>query len=91
MAHDVKLAWAASSDPVSGYNVYRGAGAGLETTLLNAAPIAGLTYDDTVESAGVSFYVVKSVLNGVESVASNEISVTLRPAPPTNLVVVSAS
>ncbi len=91
MAHDVKLQWAASSDQVSGYNIYRGAAAGQETTLLNATPVTTLTYDDTVESAGVSFYVVKSVLNGVESIASNEISVTLRPAPPTNLVVVSAS
>lgn len=91
MSHSVNLQWAASTDPVSGYNVYRGATAGQETTLLTPTPITGTTFDDTSATVGISFYVVKSVLNGVESNASNEVSVTLRPAPPTNLVVLSAA
>lgn len=91
MAHSVNLSWAASSDPSSSYNVYRGTAAGAETTLLNAAPITATTYDDTTPTAGTWFYAVKSVLNGVESVDSNEVTVSLRPAPPTSLVVVSFS
>ena len=90
-SHNVNLQWAASTDSVSGYNIYRGSAAGQETTLLTPTPITTLTFDDTTETAGVWFYVVKSVLNGVESNASIEVTVTLRPAPPTNLVVVSSN
>jgi len=91
MAHNVNLSWTASTDTVSGYNVYRGTVAGGETTLLTATPITGTTYDDATATPGKLFYVVKSVLNGVESAASNEITVSLPPAPPTNLVLVSAA
>lgn len=90
-AHNVNLQWAASADAVTGYNVYRGSVAGQDTTLLTPTPIAATTFDDTTATPGKWFYTVTSVLNGVESVVSNEVSVSLRPAPPTNLVVVSAS
>jgi titin len=90
-SHSVNLSWVASTDPVTGYNVYKGTAAGAETTLLTATPITALTFDDTTEVAGTYFYVVTSILNGVESLHSNEVSVSLRPAPPTALTVVSAS
>jgi len=90
MAHNVNLSWTASTDAVDGYNVYRGAAAGAETTTpLNAALITGTTYDDTTAVAGKSYYTVKSSLGGVLSVVSNEIAVSLPPAAPTNLILVS--
>lgn len=91
MSHNVNLSWTASADASSGYNVYRGTAAGQETTLLTATPITATTYDDTTETAGIWFYAVKSVVNGVESGPSNEVSVSLRPAAPTALVVVSSN
>lgn len=91
MAHSVNLQWAASSDAVDGYLIYRGSKAGQEaTTPLNTTLVTGTSYDDTTAVAGQSFYVVKSSLDGVLSIVSNEVSVSLPPAPPTNLVVVSA-
>jgi len=56
------------------------------TTLVTAT-----TYTDAPATAGKYFYVVTSVENGAESIASNEVSVSLLPLPPTNLHVVSAS
>ena len=91
MAHSVSLSWVASTDPVSGYNVYRGATAGAETTLLTPTPITGTTFVDSAPLLGEDFYVAKSVLNGVQSVASNEVSTVILPAPPTALVVVSSN
>lgn len=92
MSHSVNLSWVASTDTVDGYFVFRGKTAGGEsTTALNATIITGTTYDDTTAVAGESFYVVKSSLGGVLSPVSNEVSVSLSPAPPTNLVVVSAA
>jgi hypothetical protein len=91
MAHSVSLSWAASTDPVSGYNVYRGAAAGAETTLLTPTPITALVFTDSSPVLGEDFYVVKSVLNGVDSVASNEVSTVILPAPPTNLVITASA
>jgi hypothetical protein len=90
MAHSVNLSWTGSADSVSGYNVYRGSSAGGEgPTPLNAALITGTTFDDTTVVPGNWFYVVKSVLNGVSSQASNEVEATILPAPPSALVIVS--
>jgi hypothetical protein len=92
MAHSVSLSWTASSDAVSGYFIYRGSAPGAESaTALNATAVTGTTYVDTTAGPGPSYYVVKSVLNGVESIASNEIEAVILPAPPTNLTLVSAS
>lgn len=84
----VTLTWVASTDTVDGYNVYRGVATGQETARLNSALVTALTYEDDSPIAGADFYVVKSSLGGVESVASNEVSVSVRPAAPTNLVAV---
>ena len=89
MAHSVNLSWTASTDPVSGYNIYKGTVSGQETTLVNTALITGTTYNDTSEGPGVLFYVARSVLNGVESINSNEVKATILPAAPTALTVVS--
>jgi fibronectin type 3 domain-containing protein len=92
MAHSVSLSWTASIDvPADSYNVYRGTASGQETDLLNTSPITGTTFVDSAPLTGTSFYAVKSVANGVESIFSNEVSAVILPAPPTNLVLVSAS
>jgi fibronectin type 3 domain-containing protein len=89
MPHTVTLTWTASPDvPADAYNVYRGLISEEEATLLNATPISGTTYTDSTPLIGQSFYAVKSVQNGVESVFSNEVTVSLPPNPPTNLVAV---
>lgn len=82
MAHTVVLSWTASTDVVDGYNVYRGP-AGAETLL--ASGVTGTTYTDS-SPLQVTDYIVRSVRGGVESVNSNEISVSLpAPAAPTGL------
>lgn len=86
MAHTVTLVWTPSVDAVDGVNVYRGSAAGQETTKLNAALVTASTFTDPSPLAGHDFYVVKSVLGGVESLPSIEASVVLLPASPTQLV-----
>jgi hypothetical protein len=86
MAHTVGLVWVASTDTVDGYNVYRGVAAGQELTKLNSSTLTGTSFTDSTPLGGHDFYEVKSVLGGVESVASNEVSVIVPPAPPTQLV-----
>lgn len=93
-AHTVNLSWTASTSAGVGYNVYRGTVSGGPYTLLNAAPLgtATLTYADaTVTEGNKYFYVVRAVLNGLESVNSNEATVSIPPAPPTALKVVSVT
>jgi hypothetical protein len=91
MAHNVNLSWTKSSDAVDGYFVFHGTAAGAESaTALNSTIITGTTFDDTVAAAaGPNFYFVKSSLAGILSAPGNEVSVSLPPAPPTALVIVS--
>lgn len=90
MAHSVNLSWVASTDAVDGYNVYRGATTGAETTKLNTSLVTGTSFTDSAPLGGHDFYVVKASLGGIEAVASNEVSVQVQPAPATNLVAVLA-
>jgi fibronectin type 3 domain-containing protein len=81
VAHEVDLSWNAptsSPDPVVGYNVYRLTGSG-SFALINSSPDSSIVYVDNNVVSGTTYsYVVKSVdPSGVESVASNEITVTI--------------
>lgn len=89
MARSVGLKWNANTDQVDGYNLYRGAAAGQENTKVNAAVIVGTTFTDPNPVVGHNFYIAKSVLNGIESLASNEVDAVLLPGAPTGLVVQS--
>jgi Abnormal spindle-like microcephaly-assoc'd, ASPM-SPD-2-Hydin len=82
VAHSVSLSWVASTSTVVGYNIYRGSVSGGPYTVLNSAPNAGLTYTDTTVTAGQTYYYVVTAVNssGMESVQSNEASVTV-PTP----------
>lgn len=94
MAHSVTLTWTASTDPVAGYNVYRGTNPpGNEGAApINAALVVGTSYLDTTVTAGQKLdYVVTAVsASGVESIHSNEVTATVPLQPPTNLVAVAA-
>jgi Domain of unknown function (DUF4082)/Abnormal spindle-like microcephaly-assoc'd, ASPM-SPD-2-Hydin len=84
VAHSVSLSWSApppSAAPVIGYNLYRSASGGA-LQLLNPTPDTSTSYADTTVVAGTTYeYVAKSVNSaGVESVASNQIAVTI-PTP----------
>jgi hypothetical protein len=79
--HEVDLSWNAptsSPDPVAGYNIYRSTGGG-SLVLMNSSPDLLTVYvDNTVLSGATYSYVVKSVdSSGVESVPSNQITVTI--------------
>jgi hypothetical protein len=79
--HQVDLTWdaaAASTNPVTGYNIYRSIG-GSTPALLNKAPHAPTSYSDTTVISTNSYnYIVKSVdASGSESVASNQIQLTI--------------
>lgn len=91
MAHSVTLNWVASTDAVDGYNVYRGTNPpGNEAaTPINPALVVGTSFvDSTVVAGEKADYVVTAVKGGVESVHSNEVTVTIPPAPPTSLTAV---
>jgi hypothetical protein len=81
VTHEVDLSWAApvnSPDPVAGYNIYRATGGG-SLMLINASRNVAVVYVDSTVASGTNYsYVVKSVdSSGVESVPSNQISVTI--------------
>ncbi len=84
VAHSVSLTWNAptsSPDPVAGYNIYRSLSGG-SPQLLNSTPITATTYVDNSAVSGSTYtYTVESVdANGVQSVPSNQINVTI-PTP----------
>ena len=64
---------------VVGYNVYRGTQSGGPYTRLNSSPVPATTYTDTTVLAGRAYsYVVTAVdSSNVESVYSNEVSITI--------------
>ena len=80
--HTVGLNWTPSSSIVAGYFVYRGSVSGGPYSKLNALVDALASYTDgTVAGGQTYFYVVTSVdSTGIESLYSNEVSVTI-PSP----------
>jgi hypothetical protein len=77
--HEVDLSWIAptSAPDVAGYNIYRAAGSG-SLVLMNSSLDTTLAYVDKNVSTGNYSYVVKSVdSSGMESVPSNQITVTV--------------
>jgi hypothetical protein len=95
--HSVVLTWTPSPDgsanPTLAYNIFRGTAAGAEgSTPINAAPVAvgcsgaACTYTDTNVSVGQAyFYTVTAILNGVQSVPSNECNTTIPLGAPSGV------
>jgi len=82
-SYSFNLSWSAptsSPDPVAGYNVYRALSGSTSFQRLNATIDKLTTFSDPSVQAGESYsYYVKSVdAQGVESPASNTISVTIQ-------------
>lgn len=78
----VNLNWLAPSDPVSGYNVYRGAALGQETTKLNSSLVTGVSFIDNAPVKGQNYYAIKPVIiapdgTPVEGTASNEVNIPI--------------
>jgi hypothetical protein len=71
----VTLSWTADADAINGYNVYRGATSGGESsTPLNISPILITSYTDDNPMAGANFYVIKAIgVGGTLSPASSEV------------------
>jgi fibronectin type 3 domain-containing protein len=63
---------------VAGYNIYRSTGTG-SFVLINSSPDSAVVYVDSIVVSGATYsYEVKSVdAGGVESIASNQITVTI--------------
>jgi fibronectin type 3 domain-containing protein len=95
MSHSITLAWVASVDPVEGYNVYRSTAPGAEVApaLNGSTPVTVLTYVDSTVSVGQKYdYVITAVVNGLESVHSNEVvSAVIIPFPPTDLAITASN
>jgi Chitobiase/beta-hexosaminidase C-terminal domain/Abnormal spindle-like microcephaly-assoc'd, ASPM-SPD-2-Hydin len=81
VSHEVDLSWDAptsSPDPVAGYNIYRSTDVGVAQLINSSIETQTAHVDSAVVSGATYSYIVKSVdKNGVESVASNQITVTI--------------
>jgi hypothetical protein len=86
----------AAANPTLGYNIYKGTTSGGESTAaLNGSTLSSVgcatatstppcEYVDTEVAVGQTiYYDIKASLNGVLSVASNEVTTEIGPAPPT--------
>ena len=85
--HTATLTWAAStggsdSNPVSGYNVYRGTVPGGPYTKINTALEAATAYADSTVASGTTYYYVVTAVDsaGMESAYSNEAGAAI-PTP----------
>jgi hypothetical protein len=81
-AYQLQLNWDApsnSAEPVAGYNVYRASGSSNNFQPLNSSIDTQTSYVDSSVTSGQSYnYIIESVDNeGVESVPSNSIAVTI--------------
>ncbi|HXP68735.1 MAG TPA: choice-of-anchor D domain-containing protein, partial [Candidatus Dormibacteraeota bacterium] len=74
--HTVALTWTASvSTDVIGYNIYRSTTTGGPYSILDSAPVAADSYNDSaVQSGQTYFYIVRAIDNtGLESLNSTEV------------------
>jgi len=85
--HTATLTWTNSVDTPQ-TNIYRAAGqcpssAPTGFTKLNSTPVTTGTFADSAPLIGLSCYYVTAFANGLESVPSPLVQVSLPPAPPT--------
>lgn len=85
--NSVRVSWTQSSDAVGNpsltYNVYRADSCPGQFSKLNSAPLSGTSYLDTNVAIGAAYcYQVTAVLDGVQSIPSNQ--TTAAVPPPTN-------
>lgn len=89
--HFVQLQWTDPNNPTgTTYNIYRANGACSSTstfTVVNTAPITGLTFQDNSVTVGTFCYQATAVINGLESGPSPTAGVPVRPFSPVTLTV----
>ena len=87
--HQVMLSWTASTDG-GVVTVYRAPGACSTTSVFTAVTtgVALNTYTDTTVTVGTFCYQVTTVVNGAESLPSNQVTARVLPLAPTTLVAV---
>jgi len=83
--NNVRVSWTASSDaggnPSLIYNVYRAGSCPGQFTKLNSVPLSGTSYLDMNVAVGAVYcYQVTAVLNGVESIPSNQVITAVPPS-----------
>lgn len=85
----VQLSWQAS-EGANAYFVYRSSQTGTGYNVIQAPEITTYT-DSAVQRGQTYFYIVKAVNANGLSAASNEVSKTIRPLPPTNLAAIQGT
>ena len=90
-AHNVVLTWTASPDG-GVVTVYRAPGACSTSSVFAsiASGVAVNTYTDSTVTVGSFCYQVTTVVTGVESKPSNQVTAVILPSSPTGLVVGSS-
>jgi fibronectin type 3 domain-containing protein len=83
--NSVRVSWTASSDaggnPSLIYNVYRAGSCPGQFSKLNSVPASSASYLDTNVAVGAVYcYQVTAVLNGVESMPSNQVIAAIPPS-----------
>ena len=83
--NSVRVSWTASSDaggnPSLVYNVYRAGSCPGQFSKLDSVPASGTSYLDTNVAVGAVYcYQVTAVLNGVESMPSNQVIAAIPPS-----------
>lgn len=87
-SHTATLTWTASPDG-GVYTVYRATGTCSSTLTFSSISVGvtGTTYADAGLAPGKFCYQVTTVVNGAESVPSNQAQAVILPSPPSALVV----
>lgn len=90
-AHQVVLAWTASVDG-GVVTVYRAPGACSTSSTFTSITtgVATNTYTDSTVTVGAFCYQVTTVVNGVESLPSNQVTARILPSAPTSLTISSS-
>lgn len=92
--HSVTINWTASPDaaanPTLSYNIYRAVGSCTNTFVkINSTAAGVLAFTDTNVTVGQTYcYQATAVLNGLESIPSNQDPAVILPAPPAITVTV---
>jgi len=89
--HQVVLNWLASADG-GAVTIYRAPGACSASSVFASisSGVTANTYTDSTVTVGSFCYQVTTIVNGVESLPSNPVTVRLLPGAPTSLVVGSS-
>ena len=91
-SHSVTLTWTASTDTGGTVNVYKATSGCTGTpsfTLLASGVVSAGPYIDSTVGVGQFCYYVTAVVNGAESLPSNNAAATVLPKSPTSIKAVA--